>query len=408
MMTLLLTAGVKYSTVFNGFTNRAIWILIPALYFGFALSKTGLGKRLAYWIIGLFRPSYFTLTISWVIIGVVLSAFTPSITVRIAILIPIAVSITEICKLRGGSEGASFILLVAWSMALLPGSGWLTGSLWGPLGMGFFDVVPGLQDVINFQSWARAFLVPTVVLSVLFIVMLFKAMKPHERLSVDRDAFKAESRLMGPMSFHEKVTLTVLTLTFLMFVTGPWHHVPDMAIGLGAFFMLAVFGVIGIRDIGPGISWNLVLFLGAVFGLGAVFSETGVTSFLSSVSVPMVSRLAVNPWLFVYVVGIVLFAWRFLDVAQLTLTIPIILPVFPIIAKDFGIHPLVGFTLVVMAGNCFFFSYQQPFVILAEALSEKAKWVPAQLAKAGIIYFVACLITLAITIPYWKAVGLLG
>ncbi|MBA4422586.1 MAG: tricarboxylate transporter, partial [Syntrophus sp. (in: bacteria)] len=92
MLLLLTLSGVKNSIAFNGYTTRAIWILIPALFFGFALNSTGLGKRLAYWVIGLFKPSYFSLTLSWVIIGLILSALTPSIMVRIAIVIPIAVA----------------------------------------------------------------------------------------------------------------------------------------------------------------------------------------------------------------------------------------------------------------------------------------------------------------------------
>src|SRR5512139_1268073 len=46
MLALILAAGVSYPVVFNGYTTRSIWILIPALFFGFALTKTGLGKRL--------------------------------------------------------------------------------------------------------------------------------------------------------------------------------------------------------------------------------------------------------------------------------------------------------------------------------------------------------------------------
>ena len=131
MLLILIVSGLKYSTVFNGYTSRAIWILIPALFFGFALNVTGLGKRLAYWVIGLFKPSYLTLTVSWVVIGILLSALTPSIIVRIAIVIPIAVATVEICHLQLGSKEAGFILLTAWSMVLIPGTGWLTGSLMG-------------------------------------------------------------------------------------------------------------------------------------------------------------------------------------------------------------------------------------------------------------------------------------
>jgi hypothetical protein len=60
-----------------------------------------------------------------------------------------------------------------------------------------------------------------------------------------------------------------------------------------------------------------------------------------------------------------------------------------------------------MAGNCFFAAYQQPFVVAAESIAGTASWTPAQLRKAGLLYFLAGLITLAISIPYWMFTGLI-
>jgi di/tricarboxylate transporter len=125
-------SGLTSATVFSGFTHSATWTLIPALFFGFALAKTGLGKRIAMGIIKIFKPSYMSLVFAWVIIGVVLSILTPATTVRVAIVIPIAMQCCELCKLEKGSKGSSLIMLTAFSMALIPGAGWLTGVVWGP------------------------------------------------------------------------------------------------------------------------------------------------------------------------------------------------------------------------------------------------------------------------------------
>jgi len=407
IMMVLTAIGLKPSSVFSGFTNSAIWILIPALFFGFALNKTGLGRRLAYWIMRLFRPSYLTLTISWVIIGLVLSALTPSINVRVAIVIPIAVSVVNICGLQPGSKGAGFILLTAWAMVLIPGTGWLTGSLWGPIGGGFFEAIPDLRGVMTFDSWSKTMLLPAEVLALVFILGLYAIMKPSEPLNIDPNTFKTEYKNLGPTTFREKATLIILVLAFLMFVTGQWHQISNVAIALGAFFLLAVFNVIELKDIGPGISWNLVIFAATTLSMAAVFYDSGVSSFLSAVLAPLAGSLAASPWLYLFGVLVVLIVWRFIDVSQLNPTMPIIIPVFAIIAREFGISPLVSFSLIVMAGDSFFMSYQQPFVLMAEVVAGKTRWTPAQLAKGGLVYFVACLITLAISVPYWQVVGLI-
>ena len=43
-----------------GYTSSAIWVLIPALFFGFALLKSGLGKRIAHFVLKSFEPNYRT------------------------------------------------------------------------------------------------------------------------------------------------------------------------------------------------------------------------------------------------------------------------------------------------------------------------------------------------------------
>lgn len=91
MLAILLISGVSAANVFANHTSSAVWILIPALFFGFALARTGLRRWLAFLIHQLFEPSYLGLTTVWVIIGIVLSALTPSITVCTAIRTPIAV-----------------------------------------------------------------------------------------------------------------------------------------------------------------------------------------------------------------------------------------------------------------------------------------------------------------------------
>jgi len=61
----MLAVKVPAATVFSGFTQSAVWTLVAALFFGFALKKTGLGYRLALLILRLFRPSFISLTLAW-------------------------------------------------------------------------------------------------------------------------------------------------------------------------------------------------------------------------------------------------------------------------------------------------------------------------------------------------------
>jgi hypothetical protein len=48
MLAGALLLKIPVDVVTKGYTSPAVWVLIPALFYGFALMKTGLGKRIAY------------------------------------------------------------------------------------------------------------------------------------------------------------------------------------------------------------------------------------------------------------------------------------------------------------------------------------------------------------------------
>ncbi len=405
-MASLLATGVPAGNVFSGFTGAAVWSLIPALFFGFVLAKTGLGKRIAYLGMRSTKLSYAGILFMWAVIGIVLSLLTPSITVRVAIVTPIALNCVNICNLPEGSKGRSLILLTAWAMAVIPGTGWLSGSLAGPILSGLYASVPGL-GAIEFGAWAKVSLLPVMVISLLTVIGGYFVLKPSEPLKLSRDIFVEEYRKLGPLSKQEKIAGIILIASFLMFVTGPLHHIPDAATCLTAWFLLAAFGIIKHNEISTGINWDLVIFVGTAMGFGAVFAQSGVSNWMSSVLVHALAPVSGNPWVFIYVVLFVMFAWRFVDIAVYIPTMAIIAAVAPQIAEVYGINSLVWVPLLCIAMNAFFLSYQNMFTLVAEANMAGKGWTSKHLGQYGIVYFIASMISMLIAIPYWVSIGML-
>ncbi len=405
---LLFTLAIKVpaGSVFSGFTSSALWTLIPALFFGFVLLKTGLGKRIGYLVIQLFKPSYPMLILAFVIIGLALSALTPSITVRCVIIVPIAVAVIQACQLELKSKGSALLLLSAWAMAVIPGTGWLTGSLHGPIIMGMFDAVPDLKGTLNFSSYLQVMFMPALLLTVLLIVGGYFALKPDQPITLQKEYFKEEYKKLGAFSRDEIISAIILVVCFIMFFTNRIHGIPDGATVLGGLFLLTVFGVIKGSEIGSGISWDLIMFIGVAMSIGGVFGATGVSKWLVGVLVPVIAPLTTSPWLFAYSIIILFFVLRFFDVAVFIPTMAILIPILPEIAKNFGINPVVWVGLFIMAANCFFLSYTNMFAMVAEALAKERAWTSGQMTKYGIVYGLAVLVTLAIAVPYWMSIGM--
>ena len=407
VMAIFLVAGVDIKLVFQGFVKDSIWILIPATAFGYVLTKTGLGRRVAFIVIKTFRPTYLNMTFAWLIIGLILSAFTPSIMIRIAIVMPIAAGCASTLKLAPNSRGNAYIVLIAWAMAIIPGSGWLTGSLWGPNMMGLFGNAKGLEGVCTPGVWMSVMMLPMFILTALLLAGLYLALKPEKLEKLSRDAFVAQYRDLGPWSRSETLAAIILVVTFLLFLTSPLHKLNTVPICLGAFFLLFAVQVLEPNDIANGVAWNLIIFLGSVLALPGIFAskDVGISAWMNGMLTPFLAHLGKNPWLFVMLVPLVMFAWRFLDIAWMIPTMALLVSMLPAIQTEFGIHPLVTSCLMIMAGNFAFLHYMQPFALMGSSLAKERSWTSGQLQIYGVVYLVCCMLTLAISMFYWQVTG---
>jgi len=399
-----LVLGLTPAVVFSGFTQSAVWTLIPALFFGYALHKSGLGKRIALGIIKLFKPSYLSLIIAWVLIGVALSVLTPSTTVRVAIALPIAVQCCELCKLEKGSKGNSLILLTAFAMALIPGAGWLNGVLWGPMIQGSINNAFSTQ-VVTFDSWFGVMFLPMVIVTVLLVAGSLVVLGPKEKLSQEAIDSLKETRA-GKMTRQEAVTAVILVVVFGMFLTSRFHHIPDAAVCLAATFLFFLLGILEAKDFNIGVSWDLIVFIAMALSLNAIFIETGISRWLAGIIVPALAPIAGNPWLFMYGIIIIMFLWRFVDVAAFIPTIAILSPILPSIQAAYHISPLLWPAIFIMAGNAFFLAYQNIWAVMGQSITGDRAWTSKHLGVYGVLYLAACLLALLAAIPMWINTGL--
>lgn len=171
MMGLLLLGNLPYEKVFAGFTSSAVWIIIPAFLFGYAIQATGLGRRITVLVLRRCGGSVVHVSLALVLIGIVFSLLTPSITVRMALIMPLVYNIITMLGLRKQSQESAFLALVAFTAIMVPGNGWLTGSLAGPINMGLLSAE--LREGLDWFTYSRALVVPWLVITALILVYLF-------------------------------------------------------------------------------------------------------------------------------------------------------------------------------------------------------------------------------------------
>ena len=309
MMALLIPAGARPAVVFSGFSSGSWWILLAVLFYGFAMQKTGLAARVSYYILSLFPATYSGILAAFFVIGTVLSLGIPSMTVRTAIMVPIAWALVRSLDLKPRSKGSALIMLTTIEMAVVPGCGLLYGSLYGPVVASLFDVK---HLPLSYIAYARVLYLPVFVLCALIVFGNQWVLKPETALDASPEFVRNKLRELGAFKRDEMITAAIVACSIVFWATDRWHHLPSFFIGMVGLSIFALAGIVGNADIGGGISWTLLLFMGGIFSLQNVLTEYRITDWLAGYFIPIAQRLTFSPIVLLEVVAISMLAMRFL------------------------------------------------------------------------------------------------
>lgn len=400
---LLIIAGVPSSVALGGFATGAFWILVSVLFFGTAMDKSGLARRISYQILLIFRPTYAGILFAFMLIGFVLTLGVPSMTVRTAIMVPIAFALVQAIKLRLPSSGAALIVLCAFEMAVLPGCAVLTGSLWGPFIAGLFA---SAQVPITWIDYARVMALPTVVWCGLVVTANLLVMRPPPTASMNKDVIRAEMRQLGPMQRAELLTAMTVAAAIVAWATQPWHRVAPEAIGMVALAMLFATRVLVPADIGPGIPWALAIFVGGMLSLTTVMSTYRINVWLGSYIVPAVQPFVDNPFSLVVALGVAVAAMRFVDPVGFLTIAAFFLPLVGFVA-DRGVPPLVLTAIILLPVHVFWFNYQNIWIVMTEGIAKRSAYADADRFMLSTVFFGVTIVALWVSVVYWRVLGIL-
>lgn len=401
LMTGLLLAGkLPYGDVFYGYTTSAVWIIVPAFLFGHVIRETGLGHRITVSLLNRFKGSITGTAFALMVIGIIFSALTPSMTVRTAIVMPLVLVIIKTLNLKNRSRETAFITLSAYTAVIIPGNGWLTGSLVGPINMGFLP--PGLRAGLDWFGYTRALILPWAIITVLMFFFLILIFRPHRF----KNNLKYTELDLPAVSGQEISASIVLSLCFLGYLTTPLHGLEAAAITSLTLFLLFLTGTMDAKGISAGVNWEVVLFFGTIMSITRVLDSVGATAVLSAAIQPLVMKFAGNVTLFIYFILALSLAMRFIDVPWGLPSMAILFAFAPALAAA-GIHPIVLCFINGIVQVFTFFSYMSPFAIMSGNLLEHKGWEEKHLVIYGLGFLAAVALAVLPAVWYWRFLCLL-
>lgn len=326
-----------------------------------------------------------------------------SMTVRTAILSPIAWPLVPSLGLPNRSRGSALIMLTSIEMAVLSGSSFLYGSLDGHLVAAAFV---GKHLPLTRGGYARVIALPSLLLCTFIVLGNQFVLRPERPLNAPVDFVRRQLKDIGSLTRPEPVTTVIVVMSTGLSGTEAYHHIPSYVVGMLGLSVFGLAGIVNDDDIGTGVSRTLLLSLGSVFSLANVVQEYKVPDWLARFLVLGARQLAFNSMPVLVALALAMFASRFLDPSAF-IAIPVLFLSVSDVTAAAGIPPLVVMAPLPLASAPSWHSYQDFWIAMGEGITSNQAFAGRERARLAMIYAAQALVTLIISKRYWKLIGAL-
>lgn len=296
--------------------QRVFPFLLGVMLFGHAFRKHGLARRIAFGILSLpgVAESGSRLVLMMLVVTAALSAVVDD-AAAVAIMIPIALSVTQFASGAGTSGGVqttapSLRLQTASCLAVLYGSA--AGGLMTPAGVPFNPLAISLLDQltpyqISFTQWTvTGALMGIAVVPLYYLVLVMMCAPKVARIEGGAEFFSARRRELGPMAPGERNVLAVLIIMIVLWLAPSVITVSVLdlwivpTIGMVLLFLLPVDWqkretTLGTDDLQSGVLWNVIFLVVSGTAMASALAQLGVAEWLGSLIEGGVSSAAL-PW----------------------------------------------------------------------------------------------------------------
>lgn len=388
---------------FSGFSNPAWFLVLGVFAVSAAISKTGLLYRFVLLVVRHFPPNYKGKTIALAFSGLVLTPVIPSSLGRAALVGPVALTLSETLRFKERSPGS-----VGLAMCCLLGFGHMSFMFMNGAAICFLIyglLSPELSARISWGFWLKAAFpmgITFFLFSYLAIILLYR---PKEKIRVNPEVIDAQLKTLGPMTSHEKISLLTVVVTLTGFVTQPWHGINGAWVAMLGFFILFGCSVLDEKAVRSDIDWNFLISFGALVGFGNVMSSSGLTALIATGANPCLGYFAGDKLLLLMAIALAAHLLRFALPVSPALLIGM-LAIQPILSEC-DVSPFVAGLILLNSTNPFFLPYQNTLYLSLFQGTERKMFGHGQIIKLASLHVVIVLVSIAVSVPYWKWLGLI-
>ena len=272
--------GAVNAGILSAFSNSASWLIAMAFIMAYGISKTGLGNRIAYWMIRRFGKR--SIGIAYAITGleIVLGALIPSNSARTGgVVWPVTESISKdydsLPNDPSRKKIGAFLSFIAFHANVISTALFITGA--AP-NMVASQMAIQKGYTTSWISWFTAAIVPALIATIVIPLIIYKIFPPEIKETPDAKNWADEHLAeMGPVSKPEKIMSVVFLLAIILWALSGIFKIPQLDSTFVAFLavgLLLITGVLTMQDaLKQTGAWNILIWLSIlVFMAGKLIS----------------------------------------------------------------------------------------------------------------------------------------
>ena len=425
---ILLGAVAATALIFNdpkgalaGYASTTTWLVFAAFTLSAAFVNTGLGKRIAYLLIG--KLGHTTLGLGYVtaFLDLAVAPATPSNTARAGgIVFPIMNSVAVALGSQPGDTAkkvGSYLMVNTYMVTKVTSFMFVTAMAPNALAG---DYMKKIMDVsLDWMFWAKALVVPGFLL-LLIIPLVVYLMDPPELKKVDNKKIAEDGlRELGPMSTKEKFLVALFILALLGWMMpsvlkeffgitrfmGVKIAMDATSVAVGIMALTFITGVMSWDELLKNKSgWSTLIWFGGIVGLSDVLTKMKFFSWLAVV-MKSYMNFGDNATLALWVIVFASVAVRYLF-ASGTAYVAAMLPVFLTVGMAAGANPM-ALALALAASNSYggalthYGGAAAPIIFGAGYNTTKSWWT-----IGGVVAIISFVFMMTIGVGWWKLLGL--
>ncbi|AJJ09674.1 citrate carrier [Yersinia rohdei] len=262
-----------------GFSSTTVWLVFGVFIFALGYEATGLGRRIALFMVKFMGKSTLMLGYAIVIIDIMLAPFTPSNTARTGgTVFPVVKNLPPLFDSYPNDPSSRRIGgYLMWMMVIgtsISSSMFVTGAAPNVLGIEFVNKIAGVN--IGWMQWFMAFLPVGLILLIVAPWLSYVLYKPGVTKSDEVSAW-AQTALseMGALTRKETTLIGLVLLSLCLWVFGG-KFIDATAVGLLAVSLMLALHVVSWRDITKYSSaWNTLVNLATLVVMANGLTRSG-------------------------------------------------------------------------------------------------------------------------------------